>query len=137
MKRIITLISVALVAASFSAFAQNNEVLEQARQQVQEKQGVLDDAERAHRQQQQESRRNINAAERQIDAGKANVEQSKKRIQAMKEDIKAREAEIKIKKQALKLEKESLKLDGKLDAADKAQLKLAEKSSFKKRKKAG
>ena len=31
MKRIITLISVALVAASFSAFAQNNEVLEQAR----------------------------------------------------------------------------------------------------------
>ena len=84
MKRIITLISVALVAASFSAFAQTNtEALQQARQQVQEKQGVLDDAERAHRQQQQESRRNINAAERQIDAGKANVEQSKKRIQAM------------------------------------------------------
>ncbi len=126
MKRIITLISLAFVAASFSAFAQNTEVLEQARQQVQEKQDVLDDAERAHRQQQAESRRNINAAERQIDAGKANVEQSKKRIQAMKEDIKAREAELKLKKQALKLQKESLKLDGKLDAADKAQLKLAE-----------
>ena len=59
MKRIITLLSLALVAASFSAFAQNNETLEQARQQVQEKQGVLDDAERAHRQQQAESRRNI------------------------------------------------------------------------------
>ena len=74
MKRIITLISLAFVAASFSAFAQNNEVLQQARQQVQEKQDVLDDAERAHRQQQQESRRNINAAERQIDVSKANVE---------------------------------------------------------------
>ena len=69
MKRIFTLITMALVAASFSAFAQNNnEVLEQARQQVQEKQDALDDAERAHRQQQAESRRNINAAERQIDA---------------------------------------------------------------------
>ena len=43
MKRIVTLISLALVAASFSAFAQNNEVLQQARQQVQEKQGVLQD----------------------------------------------------------------------------------------------
>ena len=47
MKKIISLISLALVAASFSAFAQNtNEAVQQAQQQVQQKQDALNDAER-------------------------------------------------------------------------------------------
>ena len=51
MKKIVSLFIAALVAASFSALAQNNtEVLQQAQQQVQEKRDALDDAERAHRQ---------------------------------------------------------------------------------------
>ena len=66
MKKIVILSVAALFAASFCAFAQNNDVLQQAQQQVQEKRDALDNAERAHRQQQAESRRNINAAERQI-----------------------------------------------------------------------
>ena len=125
MKKYFTLMAAALLAASFTAFAQNNnEVYQQAQQQLQDKQDALSDAERAHRAQQAESRRTINAAEREIDDLKANVDQLKLRIQTMKADIKAREAEIKLKKQALKIEKQSLKLDGKLDGADKANLKI-------------
>ena len=112
MKQWIALCVAALMAASFSAFAQNNnEVLEQARQQVQEKQDALDNAERAHREQKAEARRNIDAAQRQIDSNKESVDLGKRRLQVLKEDLKARENELKIKKEALKLEKKALKLD--------------------------